>query len=107
MDELFAWWGKVDSPVCGRAGSAGKRATGTFSYTLPFESAFTKPIPNKKLIHSDELFVWWGKVDSNHRRHCQQIYSLSPLATREFPHIHFAAACREVELVDGLEPPTC
>ena len=31
--------------------------------------------------------VWWGKVDSNHRRHCQQIYSLSPLATREFPHI--------------------
>ena len=44
--------------------------------------------------------VWWGKVDSNHRRHCQQIYSLSPLATREFPHIN-------LELVDGLEPPTC
>jgi len=19
---------------------------------------------------------WWGRVDSNHRRHCQQIYSL-------------------------------
>ena len=34
---------------------------------------------------------WWGKVDSNHRRHCQQIYSLSPLATREFPHILFSA----------------
>ena len=31
--------------------------------------------------------IWWGKMDSNHRRHCQQIYSLSPLATREFPHI--------------------
>ena len=48
------------------------------------------------------LFVpfWWGKVDSNHRRHCQQIYSLSPLATREFPHIN-------LELVAGLEPPTC
>ena len=30
---------------------------------------------------------WWGKMDSNHRRQCQQIYSLSPLATREFPHI--------------------
>ena len=28
-------------------------------------------------------------MDSNHRRHCQQIYSLSPLATREFPHIDF------------------
>ncbi len=32
------------------------------------------------------VLTWWGKVDSNHRRHCQQIYSLSPLATREFPH---------------------
>ena len=31
--------------------------------------------------------LWWGKMDSNHRRHCQQIYSLSPLATREFPQI--------------------
>ena len=27
-------------------------------------------------------------MDSNHRRHCQQIYSLSPLATREHPHMH-------------------
>ena len=47
---------------------------------------------------------WWGKVDSNHRSDKQQIYSLSPLATREFPHIHFAFC---VEPVDGLEPPTC
>ncbi len=38
-----------------------------------------------KLVRS-----WWGKVDSNHRSDTQQIYSLSPLATREFPHIHFA-----------------
>ena len=43
---------------------------------------------------------WWGMVDSNHRRHCQQIYSLSPLATREIPHM-------KLELVDGFEPPTC
>ena len=35
----------------------------------------------------DVSFIWWGKVDSNHRRHCQQIYSLSHLATLEFPHI--------------------
>ena len=27
-------------------------------------------------------------MDSNHRRHCQQIYSLSPLATREIPQIY-------------------
>ena len=26
-------------------------------------------------------------MDSNHRRHRQQIYSLSPLATREIAHI--------------------
>ena len=32
-------------------------------------------------------FCWWGKVDSNHRSYKQQIYSLSPLATREFPQI--------------------
>ena len=30
----------------------------------------------------------------------QQIYSLPPLATRELVHI-------KLELVDGLEPPTC
>ncbi len=29
---------------------------------------------------------WWGKVDSNHRSLRQQIYSLPPLASREFPH---------------------
>ena len=38
------------------------------------------------LNKSFRLF-WWGKVDSNHRRHCQQIYSLSHLATLEFPRI--------------------
>ena len=40
--------------------------------------------------HREEVrifHVWWGKVDSNHRSYKQQIYSLSPLATREFPQI--------------------
>ena len=49
---------------------------------------------------------WWGRVDSNHRRHSQQIYSLSPLATREHPRIHLRPK-EGLELVDGLEPPTC
>ena len=31
-------------------------------------------------------FLWWEEVDSNHRRRCQQIYSLLPLATRESSH---------------------
>ena len=35
------------------------------------------------------FFVWWEMVDSNHRRRSQQIYSLSPLATREISHIKF------------------
>ena len=30
------------------------------------------------------------EVDSNHRSNLQQIYSLSPLATRESIHIHFS-----------------
>ncbi len=27
------------------------------------------------------LHSWWRRMDSNHRRRSQQIYSLSPLAT--------------------------
>ncbi len=48
-------------------------------------------------------FLWWGGTDSDHRSETQQIYSLSPLATRELPHMHFSSS---VEPVDGLEPPT-
>ena len=29
----------------------------------------------------------WAEVDSNHRSKLQQIYSLSPLATRESAHL--------------------
>ncbi len=43
------------------------------------------PPPKKKTNRLVRLFLWWGKVDSNHRSVKQQIYSLSPLATREFP----------------------
>ncbi len=80
-------------------------------------------------------------MDSNHRRHSQQIYSLSHLATLELLRIQLGSLgaptkavlsfCGErkkepadmelsppggngmeqvssdVELVDGLEPPTC
>ena len=51
------------------------------------------------------VLVWWGRTDSNHRSDTQQIYSLSPLATRELPHIQLSTVC--LEPVDGLEPPTC
>ena len=57
---------------------------------------------------------WWGRTDSNHRSEKQQIYSLSPLATRELPHIHLSV--RRVinpwhplwlEPVDGLVQSRC
>ena len=31
----------------------------------------------------------WAEVDSNHRSNLQQIYSLSPLATRESAHFKY------------------
>ena len=34
------------------------------------------------------FLIWWEKVDSNHRSMTQQIYSLPPLATREFSQIY-------------------
>lgn len=42
---------------------------------------------------------WWELVDSNHRSITQQIYSLSPLATRESSHLFscavlFALTCQ-------------
>ncbi len=52
--------------------------------------------------------LWWERMDSNHRSIKQQIYSLSPLATRELSHIKFCGKnTAMLELVDGLEPPTC
>ena len=48
------------------------------------------------------VFLWWKRVDSNHRSYKQQIYSLPPLATRElFLNI------KKMELAMGLEPATC
>ena len=66
---------------------------------INFDSTYPHQIKSTNHLTVIGTF-WWGMVDSNHRRRCQQIYSLSPLATREIPHIH-------LELVDGFEPPTC
>ena len=41
---------------------------------------------HKKKTPNCDVFFWWEEVDSNHRRRCQQIYSLLPLATRESSH---------------------
>ena len=55
----------------------------------------TKKAPPKAMS-----FCWWGKVDSNHRSYKQQIYSLSPLATREFPQIF--SSCRNLFMIPHI-----
>ena len=52
---------------------------------VPNKNKKSEPIPHREEVRIPLL--WWGKVDSNHRSYKQQIYSLSPLATREFPQI--------------------
>ena len=53
-------------------------------------AAFRIRPQRQKVQHQMVLdFLWWGRTDSNHRSDTQQIYSLSPLATRELPHMKF------------------
>ena len=97
---VFLWWGRTDSLACGRA-----TAVASVHRTLA-KSRLSNP-PSKclnaqKTNPKGLVFLWWGRTDSNHRSETQQIYSLSPLATRELPHIQLA----RLEPVDGLEPPT-
>src|SRR5580704_15025468 len=35
-----------------------------------------------ELLPQSQYLPWWRVMDSNHRRHSRQIYSLLPLATR-------------------------
>ncbi len=55
---------------------------------LPEENEKSKPFSHRKKVRI--FLVWWARVDSNHRSIKQQIYSLSPLATREHALIHFS-----------------
>ena len=72
-----------------------KRVIGIFGggrWISPDGDKLRLHLPCKEKYQSPQKgnwYFWWGKMDSNHRRHCQQIYSLSPLATREFPHMQF------------------
>ena len=43
--------------------------------------------PHLRTLCLSHYCVKWAEVDSNHRSNLQQIYSLSPLATRESTHI--------------------
>ena len=55
-----------------------------------------KNVPDSKIRH----IIWWERVDSNHRSIKQQIYSLSPLATRELSPIF--GACSTIARGGGI-----
>ena len=63
-------------------------STGAF-IVVPEENEKSEPFSNRKQVRI--FLVWWARVDSNHRSWKQQIYSLSPLATREHAHIQFCS----------------
>ena len=46
----------------------------------------------RKTLRLECFLNWWEVVDSNHRSHRRQIYSLFPLATRETSHIKLSFA---------------
>ena len=48
--------------------------------------------PSTALSSATYRREWWGKQDSNLRRQNHQIYSLTPLAAREFPHAETSAS---------------
>ncbi len=63
------------------------------------ENEKSEPFSYRKKVRI--FLIWWARVDSNHRSIKQQIYSLSPLATREHAHIHFRGVrfvCRTTRL---------
>ena len=72
---------RADRVVRPYGGVQGMRQGERFAWRRIAKNAKVK---SRSLLQSA---FWWGMVDSNHRRHRQQIYSLSPLATREIPHI--------------------
>lgn len=62
-----------------------------YEYASPNPGIWTAKNPDKIGVFAEHIFfmflLWWEKMDSNHRSKTQQIYSLPPLATREFSHV--------------------
>ena len=89
LDKRFGFW------LFERKRSASSSARSAISpaqQISPGEARYHAPKANiTEKASPKTCFFWWRRMDSNHRSRRQQIYSLPPLATREFPHIHFAA----------------
>ena len=93
----FFWWGRTDSFAFSFPFGNENRGVDTVEpvssdsppdcrmWDLRIRPPFLPP--QKTAILADSGFSWWGRTDSNHRSETQQIYSLSPLATRELPRI--------------------
>ena len=70
--------------------NAGDRnRTGTGGKSRRILSPVRLPVPPRRhpKYRIDHWLVEWTEVDSNHRSKMQQIYSLSPLASRESVHV--------------------
>ena len=69
--------------------AADRNRTGTGITTHGILSPGRLPVPPLRQKISDRRTypIKWTVVDSNHRSNLQQIYSLSPLATRESAHL--------------------
>ena len=82
-------------------------------YKKQLENWLSKP-PNfndtAKKKACDIFFVtsfWWELVDSNHRSIKQQIYSLSPLATRESSLVQLSAPAPECLIIIANQKEKC
>ena len=80
----------VDSLCCGKATVV---ETAHWAVSKSHLSNPQSPSAKTEKGHSfwNVLLFWWKVVDSNHRSHRRQIYSLFPLATRETFHIQLPA----------------
>ena len=68
--------------------NAGDRnRTGTVSLQQDFKSCASASSATPAFCTDHVVNTEWMEVDSNHRSNLQQIYSLSPLATRESIHL--------------------
>lgn len=96
------WWGRMDSfsPLASLvlrspAGLAGVRSayfSSTGGARLGFESYFRIPKQQNRFsfFSSDEQLAtvfWWGRMDSNHRRQRQRVYSPPHLAALAPPRL--------------------
>ena len=98
---VLFWWRRVvcgvrRRPICAPFAASGDgsaqeiHALKTFPRNVFLTGFRIHPLKIQKenvLILLNQDIFWWRRVDSNHRSETQQIYSLSPLATRELLHM--------------------